>query len=117
MLVGRRPVRTLAALRPVEVALGILREAGLPPWAALRAFRTLSHYAYGHALSEIRGMALDDASKQQGPSPETLQAEADSFPNLISILPEATPTDHDAEFEEGLAVIVEGLRRVYGLQD
>ena len=110
-LVGRRPVRTLAALRPVEIALGLLHDAGFPPRAALRAFRTLSHFAYGHALSEIRGMAMDSAS--QATDPKVLQAEAEQFPNLTKVMPEAANSDHTAEFEESLDVIIVGLVSTY----
>ena len=114
-LVGRRPVRTLAALRPVEVALGVLSDAGLSPQAALHAFRTLSHYAYGHALSEIRGMAIDAASQHTGPSAETLAEEAQSFRHLTAVLPHAARADHTAEFEQGLDVIIAGIKRTHGL--
>jgi AcrR family transcriptional regulator len=113
-LVGRRPVRTLAALRPVDLALGILDEAGVPPRGALRSFRTLSHYAYGFALSEIRGMALDSASQGHAPAPETLASEAMAFPHLARVLREAPEADHGAEFEEGLEVIMTGIKSTYG---
>lgn len=108
-LVGRRPVRTLAALRPVDEALGILREAGFSPRAALHAFRTLSSYAYGYALSELRGMAMESASHGGGPPPDVLAAEAARFPNLAEVIPQAGATDHDGEFEEGLDLIIAGL--------
>ena len=81
-LVARRQVRTLAALRPVDTALGILREAGFPPAPALHAFRTLSSFTYGYALSEIRGFAIESASRGEGPPPEILEAQAESFANL-----------------------------------
>ncbi|CAA9402743.1 MAG: Transcriptional regulator, AcrR family [uncultured Phycisphaerae bacterium] len=113
-LVGRRPVRTLAALRPVELALGLLHDAGCPPGAALRAFRTLSHFAYGHALSEIRGMAMDSAS--QATEPEVLEAQAKQFPNLTRVMLEAASSDHNAEFEESLDVIIAGLVTTYRLK-
>ena len=112
-LVGRRPVRTLAALEPVDLALGILREAGFSAAAALRAFRTLSSFAYGYALSEIRGFAMQSAGEGSAPSPETLKAQAKRFPHLAEILPHATHTDHDAEFEQALEVIIAGLKTVH----
>lgn len=115
-LVGRRPVRTLAALRPVDVALGILREAGFSSRAGLSAFRTLSSFSYGFALSEIRGFAMESAAAGNAPPPEILQAESESFPNLAKAIPEAGKTDHDAEFEQGLDVIVTGLVTAYGLE-
>ena len=115
-LVGRRPVRTLAALKPVDVALGILREAGFPPRAALHAFRTLSSFAYGYALSEIRGFAMESAAGGGGPPPAVLEAEAERFPNLAEVIPQAGAADHDAEFELGLDVIIAGLETAHAIQ-
>ena len=114
-LVGRRPVRTLGALAPVDVALGILRRAGFSPRAALQSFRTLSSFAYGYALSEIRGFAMESASEGGAPGPEVLEAEAERFPNLAEVITEVGETDHDAEFDEGLDVIVAGLKTTHGI--
>ena len=113
-LIGRRPVRTLAALGPVEIALGILDEARLSPRAALHAFRVLSSYTYGYALSEIRGFAMESASAGTGPPPDVLRAEAARFPHLARVIPEAGATDNEAEFETGLDVIIAGLEKVHG---
>ena len=114
-LVGRRQVRTLAALRPVDTALGILREAGFRPAPALHAFRTLSSFTYGYALSEIRGFAIESTSRGEGPPPEILEAEAESFANLAEVIPAAGETDHDVEFEQGLDVIIRGLKSAHDL--
>ena len=112
-LIGRRPVRTLAALRPVDVALGILRQAGFSPRAALQAFRVLSGYAYGYALAEIRGLAMESASAGAGPPPGILEAEAARFPHLTEVIPEAGAVDHDVEFDAGLDAIITGLGIVH----
>ncbi len=103
-------MRTLAALEPVDLALGILREAGFSATAALHAFRTLSSFAYGYALSEIRDFAMESAAGGGGPRPELLRAEAERFPNLAEAIPEAGATDQDAEFEAGLEAIIAGSR-------
>jgi AcrR family transcriptional regulator len=113
-LVGRRPVRTLAALEPVDVALGVLMAAGFPPRTALYAFRTLSSFAYGYALSEIRGFAMESASAGGAPRRD-VEGDAERFPNLAEVLPLAGATEHDVEFEEGLDVIIAGLKKMHGL--
>ena len=114
-LVGRRRVSSLAALRPVEIALGVLRGAGFGPREALRAFRTLSSFAYGYALSELRGFAIESASKGDRPAPETLAAEAENFPNLAEVIQLGGAPDHDADFEHGLDAIIAGLKTVHGV--
>jgi TetR/AcrR family transcriptional regulator, tetracycline repressor protein len=103
-LIGRPAGRTLAAVRPVEAFLSVLRGAGFPPRAALQAHRTLSSYVYGYAISEIRGLGLESSSPL--PIEET---EWQSLPSLAEALAEAKNVDHDREFEQGLDVIVSGL--------
>lgn len=108
-LVGRRPVQTLAALAPVDAVLGVLLDAGFSPRDALTAFRTLSGFAYGYALAELRGLAMESAAGQQGPAPDVLRAEAERFPHLAKVIPYAGTTDRDAEFEAALNIIIAGL--------
>jgi hypothetical protein len=62
---------TLAALAPVDATLGVLREAGFSPRDALTAFRALSGFAYGYALAELRGLAMESAAAGRGPTPST----------------------------------------------
>jgi TetR/AcrR family tetracycline transcriptional repressor len=45
----RRPIVSAQAMRWTEAALGILARAGLSPGAAMRAFRPLFVYTFGHA--------------------------------------------------------------------
>ncbi len=108
-LVGRRPVQTLAALAPVDAALGVLRQAGFSPRDALTAFRTLSGFAYGYALAELRGLAMESAAAERGPTASVLSAEAERFPHLAEVIPHAGTTDRDAEFEAALDIIIAGL--------
>ncbi len=108
-LVGRRPVQTLAALAPVDATLGVLREAGFSPRDALTAFRTLSGFAYGYALAELRGLAMESAAAKHGPTPEVLRAEAERFPHLAEVIPHAGAIDRDTEFEAALDIIMAGL--------
>jgi TetR/AcrR family transcriptional regulator, tetracycline repressor protein len=104
-LIGRPAGRTLAALRPVEAFLSVLRGAGFPPRAALQAHRTLSSYVYGYGISEIRGLGLESG----GPLPVT-ESEWQSLPTLAEAMRGAKSVDHDREFEEGLDIIVSGLK-------
>ncbi|MDQ3721648.1 MAG: TetR/AcrR family transcriptional regulator [Actinomycetota bacterium] len=108
-LVGRRPVQTLAALAPVDAALGILREAGFSPREALTAFRTLSGFAYGYALAELRGLAMESAADERGPTRSVLSAEAERFPHLAEVIPHAGAIDRDVEVEAALDIIIAGL--------
>lgn len=110
-LVGRRPVQTVATLAPVDAALGVLRQAGFSPRDALTAFRTLSGFAYGYALAELRWLAMESAAATHGPPPSVLSAEAERFPHLAEVIPYTGSTDRDAEFEAALDIIIVGLTR------
>jgi TetR/AcrR family transcriptional regulator, tetracycline repressor protein len=100
-LVGHRPVQRLEVLRPIEVALGVLEEAGFGPADRIVAFRTLNSYVYGYALSELGGLAIQTAA---GPP-----ADLEELPQLAQVLPIVRATDRDAEFARGLDTILDGI--------
>lgn len=64
---------TPAALRPVELLIGILREAGLPPDEALAGMNTIAA-----AVRGVVGMMASGPA--QRPSPEQLEEMARGFP-------------------------------------
>jgi TetR/AcrR family tetracycline transcriptional repressor len=102
-LVGHRPVRRLEVLRPVEVALGVLADAGFTAAQSMRAFRIINSFVYGYALSELTGLAVQTASDV------TVADDPDDFPNLTHALPIARNADPDVEFERGLDTILDGI--------
>lgn len=104
-LLGRRPVRRLEALRPVEVALGVFAEAGFTPAQSIRAFRIVNSFVYGYALSELSGLAVET------PSEVTLGDDPADFPNLARAMPIAREADRDAEFKRGLETVLDGITR------
>jgi AcrR family transcriptional regulator len=104
-LVGRRPVRSLEVLRPVDVALGVFADAGFTPAQSMRAFRVVNSYVYGFALSELTGLAVQAASSG---SPAGDPAD---FPNLVRALPHAGDIAADDEFERGLDTVLDGVAR------
>ncbi|MDP8907673.1 MAG: TetR/AcrR family transcriptional regulator C-terminal domain-containing protein [Chloroflexota bacterium] len=108
-LLGRRSVRGAEGLQPVEWALDLLRGAGLDPRETLAAFRTLSSYAFGYALSEAWGFALEPTA--DGPSRFDIRTvDPARFPRMREVAPHLVACDHDAEFERGLDLIISGLR-------
>jgi AcrR family transcriptional regulator len=74
---------TPAALRPVELLTGILRDAGLPPDQALAGMNTIA--------AAVRGVVgMIGSGPAQRPSPEQLEAMARNFP------PDEFPHLHEA---------------------
>lgn len=109
-LIASRPFNTVAALEPLERALGVFRSAGFDEPTALRAFRTLVSFATGYTLAETEGFFGEHtpADTEDVLRPEDLDPAR--FPNLIELLPTIANCDHDEEFEFALDVIIEGLR-------
>jgi AcrR family transcriptional regulator len=106
-IVLQRGPATPVALRPVEVLLGILRDAGLPPAEALAGMNLIA--------AAVRG-AVGMGPAPEGsnhPTPEQMEAMARSFPpgefpNLIESLPFAGEF-MERGFDFGVRVIVRGL--------
>lgn len=86
-LIALRPLRTAEARRPIEQALAVMVDAGFTPRDARHLARVLSSYANGFALNELSG-GFEWPTEQTAP-----------------------PQDLEAEFEEGLRVILDGFRR------
>lgn len=101
-----RPPDTLDGVWLVEEFLKTLRGAGFDPETALHAFRALSSYAIGYAMSEIRGFALEPA----GTRPGARALPSEQFPHLAELKSYLGEVDHDAEFEFGLDLIFDGLK-------
>jgi AcrR family transcriptional regulator len=96
---------TAAALRPVELLTGILRDAGLPPGEAFSGMNTIA--------AAVRGFAGMLASGDKKPAREAIEALARSFPaSEFPHLREAMPfafefADHGFDF--GIRALARGL--------
>ena len=105
-IVLSRGPRTPVAMRPVELLVGILRDAGLPPSQAMAGMNAIA--------ATVRGtiaMVADDSAAP--PTPEELEAmaaqfPADEFPHLL----EAAMCAGDylnEDFEFGVRALARGL--------
>lgn len=101
-----RPPDTMDGIWLVEEFMKTLRGAGFDPETALHAFRTLSSYVIGYAMSEIRGFALEPA----GTRPGAAALPPEKFPHISELKPYLGRVDHDAEFEFGMDLIFGGLK-------
>ena len=101
-----RPPDTMDGVWLVEEFLKTMRGAGFGPTTALHAFRTLSAYATGYAMAEIRGFAMEPGGGRDGAA----ALPADEFPHIAGLGEKLDEVDRDAEFEFGLDLILTGLR-------
>jgi len=105
-LLVTRPPDTMDGVWLVEEFLKTLRAAGFGPETALHAFRTLSSYATGYSMAEIRGFAMEPVEAHLG----ARSLSAAEFPNISELGNYLEDVDRDAEFEFGLDLILSGLR-------
>ena len=104
-LVATRPFNTVASLRPVEVGFQIFKEAGFGPEESLHAFRTLAGFVTGYTLAET-GTFFGEA---EGEGQLTVDDIGPDFPRLREVGPFLASTDHDAEFQFAIDVLITGL--------
>ncbi|MGH7881407.1 MAG: TetR/AcrR family transcriptional regulator C-terminal domain-containing protein, partial [Candidatus Dormibacteraceae bacterium] len=96
--------------RTVELTLRTLQDAGFDLRDALAGLPVLFHYTVGFTLEEQARLAEDHPYR-----PEKLAERVDPqrFPLTAMTLPQRFDTNTDAAFEEGLRVIMAGLRAAY----
>ncbi|GAC1324143.1 MAG: hypothetical protein NVSMB2_22140 [Chloroflexota bacterium] len=98
-----------ASLAPAEAVLSVLTRAGLSPRDAFDAFIALKSYVVGYALWEIGSITRrsDPAVCVEVDDLESLSEQ----PVLSGIAEWLTQRSVDAEFEAGLGLLIEGIRR------
>jgi len=110
-IVLSRGPSTPEAARPVELLIGILRDAGLPPSRAMAGMNVIA--------AAVRGMvAMAANGPPEPPSPEQLQAmgevfPADEFPHLREAMMSAGGSV-EVDFEFGVRALARGLLESVG---
>ncbi|HEU4354088.1 MAG TPA: TetR/AcrR family transcriptional regulator C-terminal domain-containing protein [Actinomycetota bacterium] len=110
LLVERKhPMASAEMLRPTEIALDILRRAGLSERDTVNAFQAIGGYIFGAVMMEIGNLAPGHSEVPAGPA-ELSREIASEFPCLAQLLPWFVECDTDATFELGLDLLLEGMR-------
>jgi len=102
----KSPMTSEDGLRPMDVALTALRNAGLSERDAVQAFHTIGGYIFGYVMMEtgrLFGDADDAAHDFPDVSPQRL-------PSVVACAPFLVDCDFDEQFEFGLDLMIEGLR-------
>jgi AcrR family transcriptional regulator len=110
LLVERKhPLTSFDSMRPTEIALSILRDAGLSERDTVRAFQSIGGYIFGFVMMEIGNVA--PGRPVPGSHPMELAASlTGTFPCLTRLLPWFAECDMDATFDFGLDLLLEGVR-------
>jgi len=115
MIERKHPLASADALRPTEIALDILRRAGLSERDTVHAFRAIGGYIFGVVMMESGNLApgRPDETGEMTPA-ELMRAIPPDFPCLAQMLPWLMGCDDDATFELGLDLLLEGIRAKFG---
>jgi len=107
-------LRPLGTLRPLEALLDLLVAAGFAPHGALHAYRLYMGFLQGHVLTELQERVHDpdetDALLRLG----LYRLPPREFPRLRSLATALTEFDGAKELDEGLDIVLGGLRRQLG---
>lgn len=104
---GLRPAGTL---RPLEDLLGLFAEAGFGPRGALHAYRLFMGFLQGHVLTELQERVIDPDETDDLLRLGLHRLPAREFPRLRSLAAELAAYDGEQELDEGLDIVIGGLR-------
>lgn len=104
-----QPIDGLSAYRGAEVVLGALRRAGFDDEEAVGAFDALVCYTAGFTQRQIAFEAPTVPSTDRLRRLHHLPPE--DFPNLVALAPLFVSPRLDDRFEQGLALLIDGLAR------
>lgn len=104
---ARRPVATL---RSLENLLGLFAAAGFGPRGALYAYRLFVGFLYGHVLNELQERIDDPTETDDLHRLGLHRLPAAEFPRLRSLAAALSVYDGSRELEEGLDIVLAGLR-------
>lgn len=114
-IMAARPLRTQASLKPVEVVLGVLYEAGFTPTDAMAAVNILAAYVRGAVLIEAHHLMDSEVHKHEDVSMEEMKKmlPPEQFPNLNRAMSEGESIGMEAEFDRGIKAFIRGLLETY----
>jgi AcrR family transcriptional regulator len=103
-------MRPLGTLRPLEALLDLFIEAGFDGRGALHAYRLYTGFLYGHALNELQERVQDPDEIDDLLRLGLYRLPVREFPRLRALAGELATYDGERELEEGLDIILTGLR-------
>jgi AcrR family transcriptional regulator len=120
---SRRPVGVPAALARMDAALDVLARAGFDGAAAVTAFAAVHTYTIGFAaLEAARGAPTGRARRSPASLADThvgywpayfAATEVGAYPQLRRLRPDLVAFTADAQFDAGLAALIDGLDHRY----
>jgi AcrR family transcriptional regulator len=107
---GPLALRPLGTLRPLEELLEVFIGAGFDPHGALHAARLFTGFLYGHIQDELQQRVHDPDETDDLLRLGLHRLPITQFPRLRSLATVLANYDGAAELDEGLAIVIAGLR-------
>jgi TetR/AcrR family tetracycline transcriptional repressor len=96
--------------RLTELTLSVFQDADFPLAYTARSYPVVYHYTIGFTIEEQARHGADYPENPYRPDALTAVIDASRYPLTASVLPSLFNTDADAEFEQGLRIILAGIR-------
>ena len=107
---GPLALRPLGTLRPLEELLEVFIGAGFDPHGALHATRLFTGFLYGHIQDELQQRVPDPDETDDLLRLGLHRLPITRFPRLRSLATVLATYDGAAELDEGLDIVIAGLR-------
>jgi len=107
---GPLALRPLGTLRPTEALLELFINAGFDQHGALHASRMFTGFLYGHVQDELQERVHDPDETEDLLRLGLHRLPITQFPRLRSLAAVLAVYDGAAELDEGLAIVIAGLR-------
>jgi AcrR family transcriptional regulator len=104
-------LRPLGTLRPLEDLLELFDAAGFDARGALHAYRLFAGFLHGHMLNELQERVHDPDETDDLLRLGLHRLPRREFPRLRALASELTAYDGERELDEGLDIVLAGLRR------
>ena len=109
-ITGPLALRPLGTLRPLEELLEVFITAGFDQHGALHAARLFTGFLYGHIQDELQEQVNDPDETDDLLRLGLHRLPITQFPRLRSLATVLATYDGAAELDEGLAIVIAGLR-------
>ena len=109
-ITGPLALRPLGTLRPLEELLEVFMSAGFDQHGALHAARLFTGFLYGHIQDELQEQVHDPDETDDVLRLGLHRLPITQFPRLRSLATVLATYDGAAELDEGLAIVIAGLR-------
>lgn len=106
----RRTSTSADAMRPIELALALLRDLGFSPEESLQAHWALTGFTMGHVVWQMSSPLFDEGAGAAHALEHKRTLPVEQFPCLHEALPWLEDCNMDTAFEFGIGCLIEGFK-------